>query len=123
MQQEYINDELKKGNADVRVRVKPIDMLPPVDEADAVSAMDRRKDRSKSKSKSPKSRLRRDDSQRKLSRFEVQSDGTSQKKLGRDPSQPRLQNYSMGVDDYYTNDQSQMGGGLYAPDTREKILY
>ena len=53
MQQEYINDELKKGNADVRVRVRPIDMLPPVDEADAVSYMDRRKDRSKSKSKSP----------------------------------------------------------------------
>ena len=72
MQQEYINDELKKGNVDVRVKVKPIDMLPPIDENEAVSAMDRRKERSKSKSKSPRSRLlRKDDSQRKLSRIDV----------------------------------------------------
>ena len=72
MQQEYINDELKKGNADVRVKVRPIDMLPPIDEADAVSAMDRRKERSKSKSKSPTSRLLgKSDSQRQLSRVEI----------------------------------------------------
>ena len=96
MQQEYINDELKKGNADVRVKVRPIDMLPPVDEADAVSYMDRRKERSKSKSKSPTSRLLgKSESQRKLqnrdlSRVEVQSDGTSQKRLNNDRSQPRL---------------------------------
>ena len=88
MQQEYINDELKKGNSEVRVKVRPIDMLPPIEEADAVSALDRRRDRSKSKSKSPTSRLHgKSGSQRKMSRFEVQSDHSrSQRKVSKDRS-------------------------------------
>ena len=46
LQKDYINEEIKKGNTDITARIKPIDMLPPVKEDDALSAMDRRKERS-----------------------------------------------------------------------------
>lgn len=58
---------MKKGNTNVHARIKPIDMLPPMREDDVISQYDRRKDRSKSKSKSPQSRLIKDSSNRKQS--------------------------------------------------------
>ena len=123
MQQEYIDDELKKGNTDVRVKVKPIDMLPPVDENYAASAMQQRRDRSKSKSKSPpRGMLGKSDSQKKLSRLEAQSDNSSLKKLQQDRSQPRLMNLA----EEYTNDShfAMAGPGAFQmPDPRQQVLY
>jgi len=60
MQEDYIQEEIKKGNADVRTKVGRIDMLQPPSEGDALTMLDmlleKKRDRSKSKSKSPDAR-------------------------------------------------------------------
>lgn len=53
MREDYIQEEIKKGNADVRAKVGRIDMLQPPSEGDALTLLDKKRDRSKSKSKSP----------------------------------------------------------------------
>jgi len=56
MREDFIKEEVKKGNQDVRTRVSRIDMLPPPSKEDVFNMMeikDRRRDRSQSKSKSP----------------------------------------------------------------------
>jgi len=60
MREDYIQEEMKKGNADVRTKVGRIDMLQPPSEGDALSMLDmlleKKRDRSTSKSKSPDAR-------------------------------------------------------------------
>ena len=56
MQQEYISDEIKKGNTDVKSKIQKIDMIPPLNEEDAINSIQRNRDRSRSKSKSPDTR-------------------------------------------------------------------
>jgi len=60
MREDYIQEEIKKGNADVRTKVGRIDMLQPPSERDALSMLDmlleKKRDRSTSKSKSPDAR-------------------------------------------------------------------
>ena len=60
MREDYIQEEIKKGNADVRTKVGRIDMLQPPSEGDALTMLDmlleKKRDRSKSKSKSPDAR-------------------------------------------------------------------
>lgn len=56
MREDYIQEEIKKGNTDVRAKLGRIDMLQPPSEGEALSMMDKRRDRSKSKSKSPDAR-------------------------------------------------------------------
>jgi hypothetical protein len=56
MREGYIQEEIKKGNADVRAKLGRIDMLQPLTEGDALSMIEKRRDRSKSKSKSPDAR-------------------------------------------------------------------
>ena len=60
MREDYIQEEIKKGNTDVRTKVGRIDMLQPPSEGDALSMLDmmleKKRDRSRSKSKSPDAR-------------------------------------------------------------------
>jgi len=60
MREDYIQEEIKKGNADVRTKVGRIDMLQPPSEGDALTMLDilleKKRDRSTSKSKSPDAR-------------------------------------------------------------------
>lgn len=56
MREDYIQEEIKKGNTEVRAKLGRIDMLQPPSEGDALSAIDKRRDRSKSKSRSPDAR-------------------------------------------------------------------
>jgi len=56
MREGFIQEEIKKGNTDVRAKMARIDMLQPLSEGDALSTLERRKDRSISKSKSPDNR-------------------------------------------------------------------
>lgn len=58
MREDFIREEVKKGNPDARARAARIDMLPPPTKEAAASVYDRRgqqrdRSRSKSKSKSP----------------------------------------------------------------------
>ena len=55
MREDYINEEVKKGNQDVRARLARIDMLPPPSKDQVfnlIEAKDKGRDRSRSKSKS-----------------------------------------------------------------------
>jgi len=55
MREDYINEEVKKGNQDVRTRLGRIDMLPPPSKEEVfnlIEAKDKGRDRSRSKSKS-----------------------------------------------------------------------
>lgn len=65
MRDDYINEEVKKGNPDVRARIARIEMLPPPSKEDVFNLIDTRdrnydrkrdRSRSKSKSKSPEGR-------------------------------------------------------------------
>ena len=61
MRDDYINEEVKKGNPDVRARIARIEMLPPPSKEDVFNLIDHRdrgrdRSRSKSKSKSPEGR-------------------------------------------------------------------
>ena len=58
MREDFIREEVKKGNPDARARAARIDMLPPPSKEAAANLIDRRgqgrdRSRSKSKSKSP----------------------------------------------------------------------
>lgn len=57
MREEFIKEEVKKGNPDARARAGRIEMLPPPNKNQAVGLIERRggrdRSRSKSKSKSP----------------------------------------------------------------------
>jgi hypothetical protein len=39
MQQEYISEEIKKGNTDVKNKIQRIDMIPPINEEDVISTI------------------------------------------------------------------------------------
>ena len=58
MRQEFIKEEVKKGNSDAKKFAPKIDMLPPISEEDAINKIDRQRDRSRSKSKSPSPDMR-----------------------------------------------------------------
>ena len=53
MREDFIQEEIKKGNTDVRSKIGRIEMIQPPTEGDALSSIDKRKDRSLSKSRSP----------------------------------------------------------------------
>ena len=52
MREEYIKEEVMKGNDDVRQKASRIDMLPPPTTDDYLSQIEKMRDRSRSKSKS-----------------------------------------------------------------------
>lgn len=56
MREDYIQEEIKKGNTDVRAKLGRIEMLQPPSEGDALSMIGKKRERSKSKSKSPEAR-------------------------------------------------------------------
>jgi hypothetical protein len=56
MREDFIQEEIKKGNTDVRAKVGRIDMIQPPSEGDAISTLDRRRDKSISLSRSPENR-------------------------------------------------------------------
>ena len=57
MRQEFIKEEVKKGNNDVKSKAPKIDMLPPLSKEEALNMISKKeRDRSRSKSKSPDAR-------------------------------------------------------------------
>lgn len=55
MRQEYIKEEVKKGNPNAKAKAPKIDMLPPLSKEEALSMIGK-KDRDRSRSKSPEGR-------------------------------------------------------------------
>jgi hypothetical protein len=55
MRQDYIREEVKKGNPDAKIKAPKIDMLPPLSKEDALSIIGKR-ERDRSRSKSPETR-------------------------------------------------------------------
>lgn len=54
MRQEYIKEEVKKGNSDAKSKAPKIDMLPPPTKEEVLSMIGKKeRERSRSKSKSP----------------------------------------------------------------------
>jgi len=57
MRQEFIKEEVKKGNNEVKSKAPKIDMLPPLSKEEALNMISKKeRDRSRSKSKSPDAR-------------------------------------------------------------------
>lgn len=46
MREDYIQEEIKKGNTEVRAKVGRIDMLQPLSEGEALTMIEKRRDRS-----------------------------------------------------------------------------
>jgi hypothetical protein len=66
MRQEYIKDEVKKGNSGAKKKAPRIDMLPPPTKEEVLSMIGKKdRDRSRSKSKSPGPEARYNASDRK----------------------------------------------------------
>ena len=78
MRQEFIKEEVKKGNNDVKSKAPKIDMLPPLSKEEALNMISKKeRDRSRSKSKSPDARNYGSDRKGGISRLDLHQETDS----------------------------------------------